>query len=382
MADFVLKISPQVVLGSYSCARIGHYAAEWGTRYMVVMDPSLKEFDIYKKVQTALSDKNIDFFIFDDIPPAPDTTVIERALKLARDAHIHGILAVGGVKTANIARATAALYYEVHSVYDFLDGSKFSTSALPLIVVSTTMRDALLFTDKLLITDGRNRQLKNLQTQSNLCKTVIFDPNVTISLTETQKASFLLQTLCLAIEGYVSQKANFFSNTLIEQAVSMLGENLNALIGIDGTVFSDQTFAQAGYLTSLGVGVSSLGPASLLALTINARYKIDRSIVTCILMPYFIEEVVKYKSDKLIKIADLLHFSLNDKDFESLSYVLGDFIRNKIAMVKLPTRLKDLSLSIEQLALCVEDAANLDYMSGLPRSMSSDDLFELIKQAY
>ena len=110
MADFVLKISPQVVLGSYSCARIGHYAAEWGTRYMVIMDPSLKEFDIYKKVQTALTDKRIDFFVFDDIPPAPDTTIIERALKLARDAHIHGILAVGGVKTANVARATAALY--------------------------------------------------------------------------------------------------------------------------------------------------------------------------------------------------------------------------------------------------------------------------------
>lgn len=221
-----------------------------------------------------------------------------------------------------------------------------------------------------------------MQTQSNLCKTVIFDPNVTISLTETQKSSILLQTLCLAIEGYVSQKANFFSNTLIEQAIGMLADNLNALIGMNGTVYSDQSFAQAGYLTSLGVGVSSLGPASLLALTINARYKIDRSIVTCILMPYFIEEVVNYKSDKLVKIADLLHFSLNDKDSNSLGYVLGDFIRNKIAMAKLPTRLKDLSLSIEQLALAVEDAASLDYMSGLPRSMSSDDLFELVKQAY
>ena len=186
----------------------------------------------------------------------------------------------------------------------------------------------------------------------------------------------------LAIEGYVSQKANFFSNTLIEQAIGMLADNLNALIGMNGTVYSDQSFAQAGYLTSLGVGVSSLGPASLLALTINARYKIDRSIVTCILMPYFIEEVVNYKSDKLVKIADLLHFSLNDKDSNSLGYVLGDFIRNKIAMAKLPTRLKDLSLSIEQLALAVEDAASLDYMSGLPRSMSSDDLFELVKQAY
>ena len=53
-----------------------------------------------------------------------------------------------------------------------------------------------------------------------------------------------------------------------------------------------------------------------------------------------------------------------------------------MAKANLPTRLKDLSVSIEQLALAAEDAGKLEYANFLPRSMTSDDFFELIKAAY
>ena len=39
-------------------------------------------------------------------------------------------------------------------------------------------------------------------------------------------------------------------------------------------------------------------------------------------------------------------------------------------------------MSIEQLSLVAEDGSKLELMSSLPRSMTSDDLFDLIKQAY
>ena len=39
-------------------------------------------------------------------------------------------------------------------------------------------------------------------------------------------------------------------------------------------------------------------------------------------------------------------------------------------------------MDFEQLALAAEDAGQLDFISGLPRSMNADDLFDLIKQSY
>ena len=43
MADLQFKVSPNIVLGTYISSRLGLYAKEWGDRYMVIVDPVLKE---------------------------------------------------------------------------------------------------------------------------------------------------------------------------------------------------------------------------------------------------------------------------------------------------------------------------------------------------
>ena len=53
-----------------------------------------------------------------------------------------------------------------------------------------------------------------------------------------------------------------------------------------------------------------------------------------------------------------------------------------MAKENLPARLKDLKLTIEQLSLAIEDVAKFDIMNNLPRSMTSDDLFDFVKAAF
>lgn len=41
MSDFIFRISPNVVLGSYTLSRLGQQVKEWGTRFMLIIDPVL-----------------------------------------------------------------------------------------------------------------------------------------------------------------------------------------------------------------------------------------------------------------------------------------------------------------------------------------------------
>ena len=50
MADFIFKISPNIMLGSYLTARLGQFVKEWGTKYMLILDPDLQDFDIGDKI--------------------------------------------------------------------------------------------------------------------------------------------------------------------------------------------------------------------------------------------------------------------------------------------------------------------------------------------
>lgn len=385
MGDFIFRISPNVVLGSYTASRLGQFALDYGSKYMVVLDPVLKEVGLSEKILQPLTDHNISYFVFDDIPPVADTQVVEQALKLARDAHVHGIIVAGGSHVINVGRAICAMYNENNDIYSYIDKTvdvNSLSSPLPLICVPTTMRDLFVFTDQLPLVDSRNKRINLLKVQNGLCKLVLFDPNLSVTLTENQIESLSLEILCVAIEAYISQKATFFSDMFIEKALEQLSYALNGSSTLTVTTPKELLLSQGGMLTSLAVATSSIGTASLLSLCINSRYNILRSLVTGILFPYLIEDSAKYKLDKIAKVARILNYASSENTAEECVEALTSNIRQIMAKVHLPTRLKELSVSIEQLSLAVEDAGNLDLINNLPRSMNTDDLFDLIKQAY
>ena len=382
MADFIFKIQPNIVLGSYTSARLGQFSKEWGTKFMVIVDPLLKQLGAVDKLLQSLTDRNIDFFTFDELPEAADTEVIKEALTLAKEAHIHGIIAIGSSKTINVAKAVCALFHETHDLYDFIDGAAPSTAPLPLICVPSTIREPFIFSDRAPIIDARSSEIKLLKTTNGLCKLALFDPNLTLTLTENQTAAMAIETLCIATEAYLSPKASFFSDMVIEKAIELMGYGLDGSRSLTVTTPQEVLLSQSGCMASLGATSSSIGACALIAMCVNARYKISRALTTEILFPYVIEDAVKYKSDRLARISHILNACPVDANEKDAVSALTEYVRQHIAKVNLPSRLKDLGLTIEQLSLAAEDAGFLDLINTLPRSMSADDLFDLIKVAY
>ena len=203
-----------------------------------------------------------------------------------------------------------------------------------------------------------------------------------VTLTENQKATLSIEILCMAIEAYISQKANFFSDMFVEKGLELLSFAMNGATSLDITTPEEELLSQAGCLISLAASCSSLGLSSLLALSINSKYRLNKSLVTAILLPYAMEDVAKYKSAKLEKLAHTMKIIPDNVEHEEAITSFIEYVRQYMAKANLPTRLKDLQLTIEQLSLCVENISKIDIFSKLPRSMSTDDLFDFIKLAY
>ncbi|MBR2107006.1 MAG: iron-containing alcohol dehydrogenase, partial [Treponema sp.] len=234
------------------------------------------------------------------------------------------------------------------------------------------------------ITDSRNHQVKLLKVQKNLCKLVLYDPNMTLTLTDNQKATLSIELISMAVEAYLSQKANFFSDTFVEKGLQLLTYALDGSPSLDITTPEEILLAQAGTMLSLATTSSSLGLASLLSLTINSRYSIVKPLISSILLPYMLEDAAKYKSSQIVKLAKIMNCIPEDENpsSEEICNYFIESIRQRIAKANLPTRLKDLNLTIEQLSLAVEDVKQIDIVNTLPRSMSTDDIFDFVKKAY
>ena len=382
MADFIFKISPNIVLGSYAITRIGQYAQELGSKFMVIIDPMLKEVGISDKILQPLDEHKIDYFIFDEITNGATTQIISQALTLSREAHIHGVIAVGGAKTINIAKSVCSIFYEVHDLYEFVDGASPTVAPLPLLCVPSTMRDPFIFSLFTPVIDSRSNKNRLLRNKDGLVKLVLFDPNLSLTLTENQTASMAIETLCLATESYISQKSTFFSDMIVEKGMELLGYALDGSPTLTITTPAEVLLTQGGCMASLASSMSAPGCATLLAQTINARCRISRSLVSSILYPYIIEDAAKFKADKIAKLSKILRAAPEEATQEEAVSGILEYVRQKLAQNNLPARLKDLSITIDQLALCAEDAGELDLINTLPRSMTSDDLFDLLKLAF
>lgn len=191
-----------------------------------------------------------------------------------------------------------------------------------------------------------------------------------------------LETLCMGLEAYISQKASFFSDMIIEKSFELLSYAMDGSPTLTVTTPKDVLLTQAGCMISLGVATSSIGQGSLLALTINSRHHISSSLSCCILLPYILEDTAKFKTDKLAKISRIIRAAKPESSDQEAAQALTEYVRTHIAKANLPARLKDLGVSIEDLALTAEDAGQIDLINNLARSMTADDLFDLIKQAY
>lgn len=383
MADFIFKISPNIVLGSYTVNRLGQYVGEWGEKYLVVADPILKESGVTKKVTDALAERNIDSFVFDEISGVADTETLSSILNLARGSKVHGIIAVGGGKILSLAKAACAIFYGDKTVYDYIDGSlNPPQKMLPLVCVPTTSRDSIIFTDRVILSDSRSSKAKLIKSQNGLCRLILWDPQLQNALTEKQIACMILESLSFAVEGYISSKSNFFSDMIVEKSVHLLKCAMDGNSAAYTTVPQEVLVTQGGCMASLGASSSSFGACHLLSVVINSRYKIFRSIVSSILLPYIIEDAASFKADRLSILAKILDVYKEENSPAENCQALANYVRQKIAKANIPSRLKDLSLSIEQLSLAVEDAGDLDFINSLQRSMTTDDLFEIVKKAY
>lgn len=382
MADFVFRISPNVILGPYTLARLGQVVSAWGSHYMLITDPILKEFGIIEKAVAALEEKGISVFVFDDVPSAATSATLEQALSLARGAHVHGVISLGGVKTASLGRAVASLYNETHEVFDYLVGAQPYSGALPYVEVPTTCRDPFMFSDRAAVIDARNRQVKLMKTQSALCKAVVIDPNLYMHMSPNTATSMVFHAVALAVEGYVSTKSNFFSETILGKAIEILllalDPEQSKLVGTP----TEMLISQGGCLSSMGVSVSSPGVATAISLACNARYKTPTSLVSAVLLPYVMEDASRSRVDRIATIGKMLGVAVAGQSAGDCARAAIDDMRRRLALAGIPTRLKDLGLSIDQLVPAAEDAAALDLMNYIPRAMSGDDLFDLIKQAY
>jgi len=382
MPDVLFHVPTRVVFGLDTINRIGQLVGEFGERAFLVTEAILYEGKVINKVQDILDKKGVQHIVFDEVVPNATSRTVDDGVTLARGSHADVVIGLGGVRTLSIARCIAMTAPSENDMDDFLSGVQPQSPPLAYIEVPTTCRDPFMFVDEYLMVDGRDRAGRIGRTQKGITRAALIDPKLSVTLPAKYTATTIMDTLLGCIEGYLSARANFLSDTYFTRAIEILGSLIREGLQNIDDVRMRMNASIAGMLLGLGLTTSRLGIGSALSYAINARFTAPKSWVATILLPYAMEFALNVRGDRIAQVGRLLGEDLSEAPSVEAPARAIDAVRRVISSLGLPTRLREFDLSLDEMIEVAGAARSFDMMNYLPRVVSTEDIYELIKSAF
>jgi alcohol dehydrogenase len=348
---------------------------------MIATEQALYENQSIERLCGILKESGIETIIFDEIPAQATADVAEHAAGLARGGRCSAIIGFGGLKTQAIARMAAIIAPAKIPVCELLDGRQSREEFLPYIAIPTAGRDPFLFANYLIAVDPRNRSVKQVKSPNKICAAAVIDSNLSESLSGTFSSTTAFDGFCIAAEAYCSTRGNFLSDALLEQAIIIYSQMMvfnreNRAFDLAGSS------TNAGFLVALGSAASSPGIGTALAYAINGRFPVAKSWSSTVLLPYILEKLVSARPERMARICALMGEPVEGLSVSESANLAVDAIRRRMGFLKVPARLKEFNLSLDRLIPIAEAARNLEFVAYSPWTVSSEDAFDILKQAF
>jgi alcohol dehydrogenase len=381
MADAVLRLDPEIVIGVDTLNRAGALCGRLGRKVLVATEHGLYENNLIERLVRILEDAGLETILFDEIPSQATAEAAENAASLARGARCDMVLGFGSQKTLYTARLTSLLAASRQKLFDIMDSGREEETFLPYTAISTAGCDPFIFSDYLVAVDPRDRFAKLIKCPRTHCKAVILDPGISELANSKAGSIAVFDGLCVSLEAYCSVKSSFFSDAILEQAISLYAEIIHSYADNKAADFAAAS-THAAMLMAVGSSLSIPGLGTALAYAINGKFPVAKSWCATVLLPYVMEKLVAVRPEKMAKAASIMDNSIESAGTAESANMGIEFVRRCMGQLSVPARLKDFNLSLDRLVPVAEAARNLEFVASSPWTVSTEDAYDLLKQAY
>ena len=381
MADTILRLDPEVIIGLDTVNRAGTICENIGRKVFLATEQGLYENNLINRLIQVFEEAGLETILFDEIPAQATAEVADNAASLARGARCDMVVGFGSFKTQYIARLASILAASRIRLFELLDGEREESAFLPYVAIPAFGGDPFLLSDNLIAIDPRDRFAKLIKCPKGLTKLAILDS----SLSEPLSASFappaIFDGLCSSLEAYCSTKSSFLSDALLEQAISLYAKTMHSYADNSLTDFPSAC-VNAALLMSMGISISAPGIGTALAYAINGKFPVAKSWCATVLLPYIMERLVAARPEKMAKAAVLMGEIIEGASVSDAANMTVDLVRRRMGQLSIPARLKDFDLLLDRLVSTAEAGRNLDFVAFSPWTVSSEDAYDLLKQAF
>jgi len=252
---------------------------------LIITDKMMVELGYAGRVQTALAAQDIHADVFDDTVPEPTVASIQAGVDAIREGDYDSIIALGGGSPIDSAKAMGILGKFGGEMRDYKFPRIVNEEGLPLIAIPTTAGTGSEVTRFTIITDETSDEKMLCVGVGFMPVAALVDYTLTLSLPARISADTGIDALTHAMEAYVSQKANLYSDSQALAAMQLIGPNLRRVYRDGNDAEAREAMMLGSTLAGVAFSNASVALVHGMSRPIGAAFHVPHGLSNAMLLP-------------------------------------------------------------------------------------------------
>ncbi|GAN75942.1 iron-containing alcohol dehydrogenase [Acidisphaera rubrifaciens] len=283
-----------MVVGGGTAAQIADVLRRFGlSRPLIVTDPFMVSSGLIDAVRAPLAAAGIGHAVFSDTVPDPTDTVVEAGMAALAGGGFDCLIGFGGGSPIDTAKAMAILAAGGGRMRDYKVPAAADGPGLPVIAVPTTAGTGSECTRFTVITDTERSEKMLIAGLAALPLAAIVDYELTYGLPKRTTADTGIDSLTHALEAYVSQRANPFSDALALSAMALIGRHLRTAYAEPRNAAAREGMMLGATQAGLAFSNASVALVHGMSRPIGAHFHVPHGLSNAMLLP----AVTRYSID-------------------------------------------------------------------------------------
>ena len=372
----------KIIFGPGGLSQVGAEAKRLGNKALIVLGKSaMKKSGALDRLTHLLTENNLEYIIYENIPSDPTVETIDTGTGLARKENCNLVIALGGGSVLDTGKAISAMVTNEGSVANYQEiegkGRKFQHKTLPFVAIPTTSGTGSEATKNAVITNTEFSLKKSIRDHMLIPEVALVDPELTLSLPPRITAICGGDALTQCIESYLGKKSQEITDALALYAIGLVGKSLVKAVKEGKNLEARKDMAMAALLSGICLSNSGLGVVHALSHPLGVYYKIPHGLSCAVLLPYVMEYNLPVVTKKLAKIAQSLGEDISLLSETEAAQRAVEKIKEILSQARIKSNLSEWDIKKEDFSQLIKGAKG-GSLNNNPRDTSDEDLIELL----
>ena len=380
--SFNFFVKSNITFGKGAVEKLPEILKGYGLKkVMIVYDGGVKAAGIAEKIVDQVKKAEVEYLIFDGVIPNPTNEVVEEAAKLAKEAKVEGMVAVGGGSSIDLAKAVNVLMTNPGTIGEYGGMNMVKNPCLPLIAIPTTAGTSSEITNVSALIDTE-KVIKYVVIDNKIVASdVIADPDFTKTMPVSVTAATGMDAITHAVESYISNEATPLTEYNSLKGLSILYENLPKVVENGSDMEARENMMLGCIITGFGFSNANLGFVHAIAHTLSAHFGLAHGLANACVLPYVMEYNAEACPEKMVDMAKTIGLPVSG-NLDEDKYLLAHALKDLIVKLKIKT-LSEQNVPESAFDRLAEDVLKEPVLGFNPRQgVTKEDVITILKKAY